>query len=94
MDNNDNNKDERTLLSEDERALVDLVSRGFSDDEITAQLQIPKERVLHGIAGLLAKIGAQERLEIVFYACAAAGMYKRMGTEVKKDFDLPAMKAT
>jgi DNA-binding NarL/FixJ family response regulator len=73
---------------------VDLVSRGLTDDEIAAQLQIPKGQVLHGIAGLLAKLGAQERLEIVFYAYTDPGMYERISTQVKKDINLPTMKAT
>jgi DNA-binding NarL/FixJ family response regulator len=80
------------LLSESDKQVVGLVSRGLTDEEMAARIQIPKRQVLRGIARLLAKLSAQERLEIGFYAYTDARMYKRMDTEVSQDFNLPTMK--
>jgi len=52
-------------LSEGDQELVGLVACGRTDDEIATQLQIPKYKVLNQIARLLAKLGAQNRVEIV-----------------------------
>jgi len=82
---NNNNK-EPTKLSEGdkEKELVGLVAGGLTDDEIATQLQIPKHEVLNHIARLLAKLGAQERVEIVLYAYSDPTMYQRISTEVIK----------
>jgi DNA-binding NarL/FixJ family response regulator len=91
----DNNRDEQPiLLSDGDKGLVELISRGLTDDEIAAQLQISKAQVLHRIAGLLAKLGAQERLEIIFYAYSDPEMCRLMCTDVKRYFNLPTMKQT
>ena len=69
-------------LSEGDKELVGLVAVGLTDDEIATHLQIPKHKVLNHIARLLAKLGAQDRVEIVFYAYSDPIMYQRMTTEV------------
>ena len=88
-----NNTDEkRTLLSKDEKRLMELVARGFTDDEIAAEFKIPKGQVLLRIPQLLAKIGVQERLEMVFYAYTDVGVYQQMSPQVQKHFNSPPIK--
>jgi len=55
---------ERMKLSEVDDELIILVAFGRTDDEIATQLRIPKDKVLDHIAGLLAKLGTRERLEL------------------------------
>jgi len=69
-------------LSEEDTELVDLVAVGLTDDEIATQLKIPKHKVLNHIARVLAKLGAEERVEIVLYAYSASRMHKSVSTEV------------
>ena len=69
-------------LSEWEQKVVDLVAVGLTDDEIAAQLQIPKDEILNHIARLLAKLGAQDRVEIVLYAYSDPTLYQRISTAV------------
>jgi DNA-binding CsgD family transcriptional regulator len=59
---------ETMTLSEWEQKLVDLVSVGLTDDEIATHLEVSKHTVLNCIALLLAKLGAEHRIEIVLYA--------------------------
>jgi DNA-binding CsgD family transcriptional regulator len=73
---------ESMKLSQGDRELVGLVAVGLTDDEIATQLQIPKHKVLNHIARLLAKLGAQDRVEIVLYAYSDPAMYQRISTEV------------
>ena len=73
---------ERMELSEADEELITLVGCGLTDDEIAMQLQIPQDRVLDHIARLLAKLGAQERLEIVLYAFSEPTMYQRIIAEI------------
>ena len=56
-----------TLL-EWEQKVVDLVAVGLTDDEIATHLEVSKHTVLNSIALLLAKLGAEHRIEIVWYA--------------------------
>jgi len=79
---NHNNNKETTRLSEQDKELVGLVAVGLTDDEIAAQLQIPKEEILNHIARLLAKLGARDRVEIVLYAYSDPTMYQRISTAV------------
>jgi DNA-binding CsgD family transcriptional regulator len=65
-------------LSEGDKELVGLVAVGLTDDEIATRLQIPKHKVLNHIARLLAKLGAQDRVEIVLYAYSDPTMYQRI----------------
>src|ERR1700730_4532936 len=81
MNNTDNNK-ETPRLSEQDKEFVGLVAVGLTDDEIAAQLQIPKDEILNRIARLLAKLGAQDRVEIVLYAYSDPTMYQRISTAV------------
>ena len=76
------NNQKTTKLSEGDKELVGLVAVGLTDDEIATQLQIPKRKVLNHIARLLAKLGAQDRLEIVLYAYSEPSIYQRISTEV------------
>jgi DNA-binding CsgD family transcriptional regulator len=69
-------------LSQGDIELVGLVAVGLTDDEIATQLQIPKHKVLSHIARLLAKLGAQDRVEIVLYAYSDSAMYQRISTEI------------
>ena len=69
-------------LSEGDKELVGLVAVGLTDDEIATQLQIPKHKVVSRIARLLAKLGAQDRVEIVLYAYSDPPMCQRIGTSV------------
>ena len=69
-------------LSEEDKELVGLVAVGLTDDEIATQLQIPKHKVVNHIARLLAKLGAQDRVEIVLYAYSDPPTYQRIGTAV------------
>ena len=55
-------------LSEWEQKVVDLVSVGVTDDEIATHLRVSKPTVIDCIALLLAKLGAEHRIEIVLYA--------------------------
>ena len=64
---NDMNPETMTL-SEWEQKMVDLVSVGLTDDEIATHLEVSKHTVLNCIALLLAKLGAEHRIEIVWYA--------------------------
>jgi DNA-binding CsgD family transcriptional regulator len=77
-----NNNEETMRLSEGDKELVCLVAVGLTDDEIATQLQIPKHKVLNRIARLLAKLGAQDRVEIVLYAYSDPTMYQRISTAV------------
>ena len=79
---NHNNNKETTRLSEQDKELVGLVAVGLTDDEIAAQLQIPKEEILNHIARLLAKLGARDRVEIVLYAYSDPTLYRRISTAV------------
>jgi DNA-binding CsgD family transcriptional regulator len=80
---NKNNKNDIPLkLTEGDKELVGLVAVGLTDDEIATQLQIPKHRVLNHIARLLAKLGAQDRVEIVLYAYSDAPMCQRINAAV------------
>jgi DNA-binding CsgD family transcriptional regulator len=65
-------------LSEAEKELATCVATGLSDDEIARQLEIPKHHVAEHIARLLAKIGGQDRLEILLYAYSNPTIYKRI----------------
>jgi DNA-binding CsgD family transcriptional regulator len=69
-------------LSEGDKELVGLVAVGLTDDEIAVRLQIPRHKVVNRIARLLAKLGAQERVEILLYAYSDPAMYQRIGTAV------------
>ena len=71
-----------TKLSAGDQELVGLVAVGLTDDEIATQLQIPQHTVVNRIARLLAKLGAQDRVEIVLYAYSDPAMYQRINTEV------------
>jgi len=73
---------ERMKLSEVDDELIILVAFGRTDDEIATQLRIPKDKVLDHIAGLLAKLGTRERLEIVLYAYSDPALYKRITTNI------------
>jgi DNA-binding NarL/FixJ family response regulator len=59
---------ETMTLSEWEQKVVDLVSVGLTDDAIATHLEVSKHTVLNCIALLLAKLGAEHRIEIVLYA--------------------------
>jgi DNA-binding NarL/FixJ family response regulator len=59
---------EAMTMSEWEQKVVDLVSVGLTDDEIAFHLEVSKHTVLNCIALLLAKLGAEDRIEIVLYA--------------------------
>ena len=74
----------RMELSEAENELVVLVAIGLSDDEIATQLQIPKHNVLDHVARLLAKLGVQDRVEIIFYAYSDPTMCQRITSKVTK----------
>jgi DNA-binding CsgD family transcriptional regulator len=76
-----NNK-ETMKLSEGDKELVGLVAVGLTDDEIATRLQIPKHKVLNHIARLLAKLGAQDRVEIVLYAYSDPTMRQRISSAV------------
>jgi DNA-binding CsgD family transcriptional regulator len=76
------NSQKTTKLSGGDKELVRLVAVGLTDDEIATQLQIPKHKVLNHIARLLAKLGAQDRVEIVLYAYSDPAMYQQISTEV------------
>ena len=82
MNNNNNNNKETARLSEQDKELVGLVAVGLTDDEIAAQLQIPKDEILNHIARLLAKLGAQDRVEIVLYAYSDPTMRQRISSGV------------
>ena len=70
--------EERMELSEVAAQLIILVAFGLTDDEIAAQLQIPQNRVLDQVARLLAKLGLQDRVEIVLHAYSDPALYKRI----------------
>ena len=55
-------------LTEGDKELVGLVAVGLTDDEIATHLKVSKPTVLNCIALLLAKLGADHRIEIVLYA--------------------------
>jgi DNA-binding NarL/FixJ family response regulator len=69
-------------LSEVDQELVGLVAVGLRDDEIATQLQIPQHTVVNRIARLLAKLGAQDRVEIVLYAYSDPTMRQRISSGV------------
>jgi DNA-binding CsgD family transcriptional regulator len=75
------NKEPMKLTKRD-KELVSLVAVGLTDDEIAAQLQIPKHKLLNHIARLLAKLGARDRVEIIFYAYSDPAMYQWISTEI------------
>ena len=75
------NEDPMKLTAGDKK-LVGLVAFGLTDDEIATKLQIPKHKVLNQIARLLAKLGIQDRVEIVLYAYSDPATYQRINTEV------------
>jgi DNA-binding CsgD family transcriptional regulator len=64
----DNVNEKRMELSEADKELIGLVASSLTDGEIATQLQVPKHIVSDHIARLLAKLGARERVEILFYA--------------------------
>jgi DNA-binding CsgD family transcriptional regulator len=68
----------RAELSEAEKELATRVATGLTDDEIATQLEISKHHVVERIARLLAKIGGQDRLEILLYAYSNPTIYKRI----------------
>jgi DNA-binding CsgD family transcriptional regulator len=75
--------DKKTMkLPEGDKELVGLVAVGLTDDEIATQLQIPQHKVVNRIARLLAKLGAQDRVEIVLYAYSDPTMRQRIRTAV------------
>ena len=69
-------------MSEVDEELMILVAVGLTDDEIATHLQISKHKVMNHITRLLAKLGAQDRVEIVLYAYSDPTMYQRISTEV------------
>src|ERR1700737_1928556 len=71
-----------TKLSAGDQELVGFVAVGLTDDEIATQLQIPQHKVVNRIARLLAKLGAQDRVEIVLYAYSDPTLYQRISTAV------------
>ena len=73
---------EQMELSEVAAQLIVLVAFGLTDDEIAAQLQIPRNRVLDHIARLLVKLGLQDRVEIVLHAYCDPAMYNRITAEI------------
>ena len=77
-----NNNNEIMELSQEDKELVSLVAVGLTDDEIATRLQISKHELLNHIARLLAKLGAQERVEIVLYAYSDPTLYQRISTAV------------
>jgi DNA-binding CsgD family transcriptional regulator len=76
------NNQKTTKLSERDKELVGLVAVGLSDAEIATQLQIPKHKIVNRIARLLAKLGAQDRVEIVLYAYSDPTMRQRISSAV------------
>jgi DNA-binding NarL/FixJ family response regulator len=73
---------ERSELSEDDKELAVLVALALTDDEIAAQLQIPKLKVRNRIARLLARLGARERLEILLYALSDPAISRQISKKV------------
>src|ERR1700732_3711420 len=71
-----------TKLSAGDKELVGLVAVGLTDDEIATQLQIPQHKVVNRIARLLAKLGAQDRVEIVLYAYSDPTLRQRINSAV------------
>jgi DNA-binding CsgD family transcriptional regulator len=76
------NNQKTTKLSAGDQELVGLVAVGLTDDEIATQLQIPRHKVSKHITRLLAKLGAQDRVEIVLYAYSDPTLYQRISTAV------------
>src|ERR1700682_5306762 len=76
------NNQKTTTLSEGDKELVGLVAVGLTDDEIATQLQIPQHKIVNRIARLLAKLGAQDRVEIVLYAYSDPAMRQRISSGV------------
>jgi DNA-binding NarL/FixJ family response regulator len=72
---------ETMTLSEWEQKVVDLVSVGLTDDEIATHLEVSKHTVLNSIALLLAKLGAEQRIEIVLYAYSNRANFVGMNNE-------------
>src|ERR1700730_18812266 len=87
-----------TKLSAGDKELVGLVAVGLTDDEIATQLQIPQHKVVNRIARLLAKLGAQDRVEIVLYAYSDPTLRQRInsagvhGTTKNPQAQTPSMK--
>jgi DNA-binding CsgD family transcriptional regulator len=76
-----NNNNEIMELSQEDKELVSLVAVGLTDDEIATRLQISKHELLNHIARLLARLGAQDRVEIVLYAYSEPAMTQRIRAE-------------
>jgi DNA-binding CsgD family transcriptional regulator len=74
-------------LSEAESALAIRVASGLTDDEIARQLEITKHSVAQQIAGLLARIGAKDRLEILLYAYSDPTIHKRINARIKSSYE-------
>jgi len=58
-------------LSAEERELLDLIAGGLSDAEIATRLGLDQETVGARVAGVLAKLGARDRVHAVLTACEA-----------------------
>jgi DNA-binding CsgD family transcriptional regulator len=83
------NKLETIELSEEDKQLVGLVAVGLTDDEIATQLQIPKHKVVNHIARLHAKLGAQDRVDIVLYAYSDPAMCQISTAVIRKSTKNP-----
>ena len=79
----ENLRDQNTIevLLEREEQLASLIAAGLTDGEIAAQLITERHTVEERIAQLLAKIGAHDRLEIVFYLYSDPPLFYRSSPE-------------
>ena len=79
----ENLRDQNTIevLLEREEQLASLIAAGLTDGEIAAQLITERHTVEERIAQLLAKIGAHDRLEIVFYLYSDPPLFHRSSPE-------------
>ena len=67
-------------LSEPEKRLARLVACGLTDDEIAVQLELSRSSVDEHIKRLLARIGARDRLEILFHVYSDPTLLEQIGT--------------
>jgi DNA-binding CsgD family transcriptional regulator len=63
-------------FSEPEKLVVILVSVGMTDVEIATRLKISRLTLMERIQRVLGKIGARDRLEILFYGYSNTKIYE------------------
>jgi DNA-binding NarL/FixJ family response regulator len=61
------------MLSATEKAVLRLIARGESDEQIRRKVNLDDEGFRHCLDGLSGELGISDRLELMFLACSEEG---------------------